>query len=251
MTEILKYGDRFPDWRAVHGIASGLLPGSPLGLIVTCPPGETRAELQAHWEDVEGSESWYGVTFQTPEGFTGKDADWCVCVQAHEDGVAKPPPWSLVLKTSGLRLEMRHQNGTREILNLGPLPLEPTRIVVHVISTVQTAGLIEVWRDGIKVGTIPGSNRYTTKYPIRLRVGVYRGHTTGHQIAFFGPLSRGGSFEDVVEETNCSDQHRAVEEAKAIFDTKMDVLLRAEEELHHAQGILDAAYAELARCQEG
>lgn len=251
MTETLGYEKGFPDWREAHGHKAGLALGAPLGLIVACPPGETRAELQARWEDKEGSESWYGVTFQTPEGFVGKDADWCVCVQAHEDGVAKPPPWSLVLKTNGLRLEMRHKDGTRETLNLGPLPLEPTRIVVHIISTVTNTGLIEVWRDGIRVGAIKGSTRYTTKYPVRPRVGAYRGHTAGKQIVWFGPLSRGESLEDVLGEgKDCSEQQRAVEETKAIFDAKMSALLTAEEELHHAQGLLDMAYSELARCQE-
>lgn len=92
MMDTLAYGPGWPGWREVHGYAAGLALAGPLGLTVACPAGETRAELQAPWDAMEGDDHWYGVTLQLPSGFVGAASDWCVVVQAHEDGVAKPPP---------------------------------------------------------------------------------------------------------------------------------------------------------------
>lgn len=198
MTDTLGYAAGFPGWRESHGYKAGLEPGGPLGLVVTCPQGQTRAELQSPWDAMDGADHFYGFTVQLPDGFKGGTADWLVLAQGHEDGVAKPPPWSIVAKTTGLRLEMRHKDGTREIRELGPLPIDrPAGIAVNYLSSLTIDGLIAVHRDGTRMGLVAGSNRYTDRYPVRPRVGVYRGHTGGIQTAWFGPLMRGGSLQDV------------------------------------------------------
>lgn len=243
MTDTLDYQDGFPGWRQAHGYKAGLEPGGPLGLVVSCPQGQTRSELQAPWEDMDGADHWYGVTLQLPDGFTGSAADWCVLVQAHEDGVGKPPPWSVVAKTTGLRLEMRHRDGRREIRDLGPLPIDRlARIAVRYRSSL-ASGLIVVYRDGTPVGEVVGSNRYTDRYPVRPRVGVYRGHTGGIQTAWFGPLRRGSSLADV-SGRDCSTQERAVEDMRALVESQARLLA-------DAQRRLEAAEAALAACRQG
>ncbi len=246
MADRLTYQSGWPGWREAHGYAAGLAAGGPLGLTVTCPAGQTRAELQSPWEAMEGDDHWYGVAVQLPGGFVGAAADWCVVVQAHEDGVAKPPPWAVVAKATGLRLEMRHADGVREIRDLGPLPIEePAMIAVHCVSTVTAAGRVEVFRGGVSAGVVTGSTRYTTRYPVRPRVGVYRGHTAGSQTAWFGPLTRGGSLAEVTPR-DCSGLERAVTDAAAALaeatrgrEAAVAAEQQAERALVWAQGALD------------
>lgn len=240
----LGYAEGFPGWRESHGYKAGLAVGGPLGLIVACPAGQTRSELQSPWDAMEGDDHWYGVTLQLPGGFVGSVADWCVLVQAHEDGVGKPPPWAIVAKTTGLRLEMRHKDGRREMFDLGPLPVDqPVRIAVHCVSTVTENGRVEAFRDGVSAGIIVGSTRYTTKYPVRPRVGVYRGHTGGVQAAWFGLLRRGGSLADV-SPRDCTAREQAVAIARA-------QVADAEGALAYAEWILSGAVAALDHCREG
>lgn len=244
MVDELGYAEGFPGWRESHGYKAGLGLGGPLGLIVTCPGGQYRSELQSPWDAMEGDDHWYGVTLQLPEGFAGGASDWCVLVQAHEDGVAKPPPWSIVAKTTGLRLEMRHKSGAREILELGPLPVNaPARIAVHCRSTLSIGGLIAVYRDGEPVGVVSGSNRYTVRFPVRPRVGVYRGHTIGLQTAWFGPLRRGLSLQDV-SPRDCSAFERAVADAAKLCEERARLLAEARE-------LLLAAETDLHLCRTG
>lgn len=240
----LGYAEGFPGWRESHGYKAGLAVGGPLGLIVACPAGQTRSELQSPWDAMEGDDHWYGVTLQLPGGFVGSVADWCVLVQAHEDGVGKPPPWAIVAKTTGLRLEMRHKDGRREMFDLGPLPVDqPVRIAVHCVSTVTENGRVEAFRDGVSAGIIVGSTRYTTKYPVRPRVGVYRGHTGGIQTAWFGPLCRGSLLAEV-SPRDCTEREQAVAIARA-------QVAGAEGALAYAEWMLSEAVAELDRCREG
>lgn len=258
MADVLTYSPGFPDWRQAHGYAQGLAVGPPIGLVVTCPAGQTRSELQSPWDAMEGDDHWYGVTVQLPQGFTGSASDWCVLAQAHEDGVAKPPPWSVVAKSTGLRLEMRHQNGMREIRDLGPLPVAaPARIAVHCVSTVAVGGRVEAFRDGVSSGVVTGSTRYTTKYPVRPRVGVYRGHSTGTQVAWFGPLVRGDSLADV-SPRDCTGQEREVKDAADALRVASDekdvaaaAVLAATDREQAAADRLAAAHAALDDCRGG
>lgn len=244
VADTLTYSPGFPDWRQAHGYAAGLEPGDPLGLVVTCPAGQTRSELQSPWDAMEGDDHWYGTTVQLPDGFTGSASDWCVLIQAHEDGVAKPPPWSVVAKTTGLRLEMRHRDGRREIRDLGPLPIDkPARIAVHCVSTTTEGGRVEAFRDGVSAGVVVGSTRYTTRWPVRPRVGVYRGHTAGLQVAWFGPLYRGCSLAEVTPR-DCSAQEAAVADARALVESQARLLA-------DAQRLLEAAELDLAACRAG
>lgn len=257
MADKLTYGPGWPGWREQHGYAAGLAPGGPLGLIVTCPQGQTRAELQAPWDAMDGDDHWYGFTVQLPDGFSGGAADWCVLAQGHEDGVGKPPPWSIVAKTTGLRLEMRHRDGTRVILNLGPLPVNaPARIAVRYRSSL-ASGLIVAYRDGVQMGQVTDSNRYTAHYPVRPRVGVYRGHTGGTQAAWFGPLLRGRSLAEVTPR-DCSALEAAVAEASAkvadlrsIWQTLQQSYWDAESALEAAEEAHRAAQAALDACRQG
>jgi len=239
MADTLGYAPGWPGWRESHGYKAGLEPGGPLGLVVTCPQGQTRSELQSPWDAMDGDDHWYGVTLQLPEGFAGGAADWCVLVQAHEDGVGKPPPWSIVAKNTSLRLEMRHKDGKREMRDLGPLPIDrPVRIAVHCVSTVTENGRVEAFRDGVLMGEVTGSNRYTARYPVRPRVGVYRGHSGGIQTAWFGPLSRGASLQDV-SPRDCSALEQAVTDAEIAVDVAEDAVEAALRRLGEAQAALD------------
>lgn len=257
MMDTLAYGPGWPGWREVHGYAAGLALAGPLGLTVACPAGETRAELQAPWDAMEGDDHWYGVTLQLPSGFVGAASDWCVVVQAHEDGVAKPPPWAIVAKTTGLRLEMRHRDGRREIRDLGPVPVDvPARVAVHCVSTVTEQGRVEAFRDGVSAGVVVGSTRYTTRYPVRPRVGIYRSHTVGVQTAWFGPLLRGQGMAEV-SPRDCTALVDAVSAASARAAAAMEAWQSvrqaywdAEAELAAAETALANAKQALADCRE-
>ncbi len=248
---MLGYAPGWPGWRETHGYEAGLKPGGSLGLVVTCPAGQARSELQAPWEDFEGADHWYGVSVQLPDGFTGSASNWCVLVQAHEDGVAKPPPWSIVAKSTGLRLEMRHRDGRREIRDLGPLPTAvPARIAVHYVSSVTESGRVEAFREGVSAGVVVGSTRYTTRYPVRPRVGVYRGHTAGGQVAWFGPLTRGSSLADV-SPRDCTEQEQEVREALRDVEDGLALVAAAGAALDRAKLRLDAAERALQACRAG
>ncbi len=49
--------------------------------------------------------------------------------------------------------------------------------VFHYIHSWNSDGLIEIWRDGVKLYTLTGKNMHTTNYP-RFKIGIYKAEWT-------------------------------------------------------------------------
>lgn len=137
------------------------------------PPtsGAPRSEISGPGEGATKFERWYGVAFY-PVNLSGNDLS---VIQWHQNTSVSIPPMSLWV--SGNNWSMVHTKEGQGVNNiystLAPIEMNKWAIFVfHIKWSNQTDGLLEVWKDGIKVLTYNGITGYVNgNY---LKCGIYQ-----------------------------------------------------------------------------
>jgi hypothetical protein len=150
-----------------------------------------RSEI--YYENVgrPGQERWYGLSLYLPKDW--EDTMFDIVMQIHN----KPDPGEgpkspiLTIVTEGKnwvisdrwdkeKISKPAKNGsggtiTTNQIYKGPYETEKwTDWVFHVKWSLEDDGLIEVWKDGQKVGEYKGPNGYNDDDPYYMKIGVYK-----------------------------------------------------------------------------
>ncbi|RDC63200.1 polysaccharide lyase [Adhaeribacter pallidiroseus] len=152
-------------------------------------PG-VRSEI---WRDSETSkERWYSVPVYLPSAYWQTDAvkgGWDIITQLHatDDNsteTGRTPPISLAVIKNQLTLVVwwatrsTSTNATRSggtTFDLGPLEKDKwLDMVYHIKFSYLSDGIIEVWKNGVKVVNYRGPNCYNDVKLPRLHLGIYK-----------------------------------------------------------------------------
>lgn len=135
----------------------------------------TRAELT--FPKATNNNRWYSYAMYIPSADYKYDATDEVITQWHQGGGSTP---ALCLRTKKDRLYLRVFSTW---LDLGALDKDKWHTyVMHVKHTAGSDGLIEIWRDGIKILNRPGANSYPINGTYHLpfwKFGIYKSYWNG------------------------------------------------------------------------
>jgi hypothetical protein len=130
----------------------------------------TRAEIT--FPTTTNLNRWYSYALYFPSADYNYDTDDEVISQWHQGGGKTP---ALCLRTKKDRLYLRSM-GTW--LDLGLIDKDKWHAyVMHVKHSSGSDGLVEIWRDGVKVLTRQGQNMYAVTGDIKkpnLKLGIYK-----------------------------------------------------------------------------
>lgn len=151
---------------------------------------QVRSEI---WRGSETSrERWYSVPVYLPSAYWQTDAvtgGWDIITQLHatDDNsteIGRTPPISLAVIKGQLKLAVwwatraTSTNATRSggtTFDLGPLEKDKwLDMVYHIKFSYLSDGIIEVWKNGVKVVDYRGPNCYNDVQLPRLHLGIYK-----------------------------------------------------------------------------
>ncbi|QNF35204.1 heparin lyase I family protein [Adhaeribacter swui] len=154
-----------------------------------------RSEI---WRESEtGNNRWYGMSMYLPSANWGTDSEaegWDIITQLHptndnskEEG--RTPPIALSVIRGQLKLvvcwatQATNTNSTRSgKLNFELGPVEKDKwldMVYHIKFSYLSDGIIEVWKNGVKVIDYRGPNCYNDAKLPRLKIGIYKRNWNG------------------------------------------------------------------------
>jgi hypothetical protein len=135
----------------------------------------TRAEIS--FPDATNLNRWYSYALYAPSAYFKYDSDDDVITQWHQGGGLTP---ALCLRVKADRLYLRVL-GTW--VDMGAFEKDVWRAyVMHVKHSAGSDGLIEIWRDGVKIMNRSGANAYKIEGDIEmpnLKLGVYKSDWNG------------------------------------------------------------------------
>jgi hypothetical protein len=135
----------------------------------------TRAELS--FPDATNLNRWYAYALYAPGAQYKIDTDDDVITQWHQGGGATP---ALCLRVKNDRIYLRVL-GTW--IDLGAFEKDKWRAyVMHVKHSAGSDGLIELWRDGVKIINRTGANMYAVTgdfHNPKLKLGIYKSDWNG------------------------------------------------------------------------
>jgi hypothetical protein len=130
----------------------------------------TRAEIT--FPTTTNLNRWYSYALQFDSINYKKDASDEVITQWHQGGGKTP---ALCLRTRNDRLYLRIMGNWVDLCGLDKGKWRT--YVMHVIHSSGTSGLVEIWRDGVKILTRKGQNMYRVGGDIKnpnLKLGIYK-----------------------------------------------------------------------------
>ncbi|WP_207510951.1 polysaccharide lyase [Longitalea luteola] len=138
--------------------------------------GGTRAEIT--FPIATSNNRWYSYAMYIPSADYTPDAADEVITQWHQGGGVSP---ALCLRTKNDRLYLRVLNKTW--IDLGALDKDRWHTyVMHVNHTAGSDGLVEIWRDGVKILNHAGANSYPLTGSFHLpfwKFGIYKSYWNG------------------------------------------------------------------------
>lgn len=135
--------------------------------------GGTRAE--ARFPSQSTPERWYAYSVYFPGSNYLPDSSSDIISQWHQ-GLGESPSISVRTKHDRLTLEIRPLPSLRTKYDIGPLIKDKWQsLVLHIIHSDKLDGLVEMWKDGIKVLNIKGPNSYDSTYDKpKWKLGLYK-----------------------------------------------------------------------------
>lgn len=130
----------------------------------------TRAEVV--FPTATNLNRWYSYALLFDSANYKKDASDEVITQWHQGGGKTP---ALCLRTRNDRLYLRVMGNWVDLCGLDKGKWHT--YVMHVIHSSGTSGLVEIWRDGVKILTRKGQNMYKVGGDIKnpnLKLGIYK-----------------------------------------------------------------------------
>jgi hypothetical protein len=183
-------------------------------------PGEIRSEVAGPWANV-GEEYWYGFSIFLPEDFIVNDLSYEILAQWHgypdfDIGETWRNPvmglyssgeageWSLVIRYDSKRNTF--ESGERvydgeEEFHLGSWETGVwTDWVFHVRWSYESDGLLEIWKNGVKVLYYEGPNAFNDAEGPYFKMGIYSGDVPCTRIVYhdeFRMADANSTYEDV------------------------------------------------------
>jgi hypothetical protein len=137
----------------------------------------TRSEIT--FPISKNNNRWYSFAMYVPNADYKPDASDEVITQWHQGGGATP---ALCLRTQNDKLYLRVLS-QKPWVDLGKLDKDKWHTYVfHVIHSAGKDGLVEIWRDGVKILNRPGPNSYPINSTYHLpfwKIGVYKSAWNG------------------------------------------------------------------------
>lgn len=150
-----------------------------------------RSEIYKQDVGKPGDERWYGLSIYLPKDWKDEMFDIVMQIHCHPDTNEPPRSPILTLETAGdnwklnnrwdkERISQPAKNGaggtiTSTMLWSGPYETEKwTDWVLHVKWSLGDDGLVEAWKDGVKVTEHKGPNCYNDEKEFYLKVGAYK-----------------------------------------------------------------------------
>lgn len=142
----------------------------------------TRAEIT--FPIATSNNRWYSYAMYIPSADYKYDATDEVITQWHQGGGETP---ALCLRTKSDKLFLRvlknYKSGEMEWIDLGKLDKDKWHTyVMHVKHTAGSDGLVEIWRDGVKILNRAGPNSYPLTGDFHLpfwKLGIYKSAWNG------------------------------------------------------------------------
>jgi hypothetical protein len=162
----------------------------------------TRAEFV--FPTVTNLNRWYSYAIMFDSANYKKDASDEVITQWHQGGGKTP---ALCLRTKNDRLYLRVMGNWVDLCGLDKGKWHT--YVMHVIHSSNSTGLVEIWRDGVKILTRKGQNMYAVagelKWP-NLKLGIYKSAwnysattATNKRVLYFDDIRIGNEKATMVE----------------------------------------------------
>jgi hypothetical protein len=176
--------------------------------------GTRRSEINPRGSSGHaGDERWFAYSIYLPKAWL-TDSKEAIVTQWHEkpDGCEnwRTPPLTMAIAKGNLRFTRKWD--TRACTSGGPQgqkvfylqPLETDKwldIVLHVKWSYNDDGLVEVWKNGVKIVTEKGANAYNDKQDHYLKIGMYnfQGHS-GKRVLYYDNVKIGdakSSYEEM------------------------------------------------------
>lgn len=134
-----------------------------------------RAELVKGAAEPATGERWYGFSIYLPtSSWKQHDVSAEVLTQWHHAGNTGSPPLALVTRNGSWEVDQVWEN-----YNVGT-PIGAYQVghwtdwVFHVKWSPGTGGLVEAWKDGTKVFTHSGKNKYDDGAGVYMKFGIYK-----------------------------------------------------------------------------
>lgn len=139
----------------------------------------TRAEISfPRPANTTNPERWYGFAVYFPRNDFDVDSSDEVICQWHQGGKATP---SLCIRTKDDRIKLRikPQIDKKKWIDLGAIEKNVWQYyVIHVKHSSRADGLVEIWRDGLRVVNYTGANMYDLSSGIfhtpNWKLGIYK-----------------------------------------------------------------------------
>jgi hypothetical protein len=135
----------------------------------------TRAEIS--FPDATNLNRWYSYAMYAPSAYFKYDSDDDVITQWHQGGGLTP---ALCLRVKADKLYIRILGTWNE---LGAFEKDVWRAyVMHVKHSAGSDGLIEIWKDGVKIFNRSGANMYKVEGDLHnpnIKMGVYKSDWNG------------------------------------------------------------------------
>ncbi|MEX0881933.1 MAG: polysaccharide lyase, partial [Cyclobacteriaceae bacterium] len=133
-----------------------------------------RAEILV--EAPSDNENWYSFAVYLPSNGFEKDSDDEVITQWHNGGT---PTLSLRVVKDDFIFRIGHDDDLRTAMwdhyDFGRVPKnEWINFVFHIVHSEYSKGLVEIWRNGNKILTHTGPNKYKGERMPRWKVGIYK-----------------------------------------------------------------------------
>jgi hypothetical protein len=162
----------------------------------------TRAEI--NFPANTGLHRWYSYTLMFDSANYKKDWSDEVITQWHQGGGKTP---ALCLRTKNDRLYLRVMGVWIDLCGLDKGKWHT--YVMHVIHSSNSTGLVEIWRDGVKILTRKGQNMYAVagelKWPNQ-KLGIYKSAwnynattATNKRVLYFDDIRIGNEKATLVE----------------------------------------------------
>lgn len=173
---------------------------------------DTGVRTEVLFSQIENPEVWYSFSIFLPSNGYLKDSDDEILSQWFQSGMGSP---SISLRTLNDRFifRLRSDSGVITSQDISPATKDSwNRFVFHIVHSTGSNGLVEIWRNGVKIIQKQGPNMYAGDLP-RWKLGIYkptwenRTTDTDTRIAFFDNI-RIGNENATYEEMNPSTTNK-------------------------------------------
>ena len=180
----------------------------------TDPSVSSGTRSEAKYPVITNTNRWYSFGVYFPYTDYKYDSKAEIISQWHQGGGANPS-MSLITRANRIYLEVRPNPSTKYQYDLGSIPKDTWQsYVFHINHLHSSSGIVEVWRNGVKIFTRQGSNAYDySSYDKPYwKIGLYKWEWNGTQtsdvsrrVIYFDNVREGNenaSYSDMVKTAN-------------------------------------------------